>query len=64
MYVAASFVAASRVQADKHYSRDVIAGAALGIVSAHLVTQRSNRLGAAIALTPRGVALALRSSWR
>jgi len=32
-YVAASYVAYSRVQADKHFVEDVIAGAAIGIFS-------------------------------
>lgn len=32
-YIAATYVAYSRVEADKHYVEDVVAGAAIGIVS-------------------------------
>jgi membrane-associated phospholipid phosphatase len=32
-YVAATFVAYSRVDSDRHYTRDVIAGAAIGVAS-------------------------------
>jgi len=35
-YLAASLVAYSRVQADEHYTRDVLAGAAIGIGSSYL----------------------------
>ena len=38
-YVAATFVAYSRVESDQHYTRDVIAGAAIGIVSSYLFTE-------------------------
>ena len=38
-YVAATFVAYSRVNSDQHYTRDVIAGAAIGIVSGYLFTE-------------------------
>jgi membrane-associated phospholipid phosphatase len=38
-YIAATFVAYSRVESDQHYTRDVIAGAAIGIVSGYLFTQ-------------------------
>jgi PAP2 superfamily len=34
-YAAASFVAWSRVEADKHYTHDVLAGAAIGILANH-----------------------------
>lgn len=37
-YAAAAFVGYSRVEADKHYTHDVIAGAALGVVSSFLFT--------------------------
>ena len=37
-YVAATFVAYSRVESDQHYTRDVIAGAVIGIVSSYLFT--------------------------
>jgi membrane-associated phospholipid phosphatase len=38
-YAAASFVAYSRVEAREHYAHDVIAGAAIGIVSSYIFTK-------------------------
>jgi membrane-associated phospholipid phosphatase len=38
-YVVATFVAYSRVESDEHYTRDVIAGAAIGIGSSYLFAQ-------------------------
>lgn len=38
-YALASFVAYSRVEADQHYARDVIAGAAIGVVSSFIFTR-------------------------
>jgi membrane-associated phospholipid phosphatase len=38
-YVAATFVAYSRVESKQHYMQDVIAGAAIGIGSSYLFTQ-------------------------
>ncbi len=37
-YGLASFVAYSRVESDKHYAKDVIAGAAIGIASSYIFT--------------------------
>lgn len=37
-YLAASFVGWSRVEADQHYIEDVLAGAAIGIVSSYIFT--------------------------
>jgi len=37
-YAAATFVAWSRVYSDHHYTRDVIAGAALGVVGSYIFT--------------------------
>ena len=37
-YIAATYVAYSRVEADKHYVEDVVAGAAIGIVSSFVFT--------------------------
>src|SRR5437016_13012973 len=39
-YAAASFVAYSRVESREHYPHDVIAGAAIGIVSSYIFTRR------------------------
>jgi hypothetical protein len=44
-YVAASFVAWSRVEADKHYTHDVLAGAAIGILANHDFWRRNTRVG-------------------
>jgi membrane-associated phospholipid phosphatase len=38
-YLAATFVAYSRVDAEQHYTRDVIAGAVIGIGSSYLFTE-------------------------
>ena len=38
-YVLASFVAYSRVEANQHYTHDVLAGAAIGIISSTLFTR-------------------------
>lgn len=38
-YAAASFVAYSRVEANEHYPHDVIAGAAIGIISSYIFTK-------------------------
>lgn len=38
-YIAATFVGYSRVEADKHYTEDVLAGAALGIMSSFYFTK-------------------------
>lgn len=38
-YVAATFVAVSRVEAKDHYVHDVLAGAAIGIVSSYIFTR-------------------------
>ncbi len=37
-YLAASFVGWSRIEADKHYFGDVLAGAAIGVASTYLFT--------------------------
>jgi len=41
-YAAASFVAYSRVEAREHYPHDVIAGAAIGIISSYIFTRPYN----------------------
>jgi membrane-associated phospholipid phosphatase len=38
-YALASFVAYSRVESRQHYAHDVIAGAALGIISSYIFTR-------------------------
>lgn len=44
-YLAAGFVAWSRVKADKHYTHDVVAGAAIGILANHDFWQRASAPG-------------------
>ena len=44
-YLAASFVGYSRVQADKHFTHDVLAGAAIGILANHDFWSRKTRVG-------------------
>jgi membrane-associated phospholipid phosphatase len=46
-YAGASFVAYSRVYAEKHYVEDVLAGAAIGIVAAEVFTTPRNKLAVA-----------------
>jgi len=41
-YIAATFVGWSRVEANKHYVSDVLAGAALGAFSSYFFTERKN----------------------
>jgi membrane-associated phospholipid phosphatase len=43
-YAGATFVAYSRVYADKHYVEDVLAGAAIGIVASEIFTTPRNNL--------------------
>lgn len=38
-YAAASFVAYSRVESREHYAHDVVAGAAIGILSSFILTK-------------------------
>jgi membrane-associated phospholipid phosphatase len=38
-YIVATFVAYSRVESDQHYTHDVVAGAAIGIMSSYLFTK-------------------------
>lgn len=43
-YLAATFVAYSRVESDEHYTRDVLAGAAIGVLSSYMFTSSFNNL--------------------
>ena len=47
-YAGATFVAYSRVHADKHYVEDVVAGAAIGIIASEIFTTPRNN----VALSP------------
>jgi len=46
-YLAAGFVGWSRVESKRHYTRDVLAGAAIGILANHDFWRRKTRLGIA-----------------
>lgn len=48
-YLAASFVGWSRVYSDNHYTRDVLAGAAIGVVSSYIFTDAYTK---GVAVTP------------
>jgi len=41
-YVAATYVGYSRVHSNQHYTRDVVAGAAVGIISSYFFTKKYN----------------------
>lgn len=63
LYGAASLTALARVQADKHYWQDTIAGGALGYAWAEYFTE--TRAGGRISLLPtaRGVTVGWQRSW-
>jgi membrane-associated phospholipid phosphatase len=60
-YAVASYVAASRVQTDRHYASDVIFGAAIGLVSGRSITFGSQRFLFEPSASQHGAGLAL--SW-
>jgi membrane-associated phospholipid phosphatase len=54
-YAAASYVAAARLQANRHFLSDVVFGAAVGMVSAHAATLgEKHRLAAFPSIAPGG----------
>lgn len=59
-YAGATFVAASRVQANAHYVHDVIAGAALGILGTYLTTMPYNDGTIAITFDTQGAGIIYR----
>lgn len=63
-YLAASYVANSRVEAREHRWRDVVAGAATGILTTRYLTDSAGgpRLGASFA--PRSIYLSLQQSFK
>ena len=63
-YVAATLVGYSRVRADEHYWKDVIAGAALGIASSYYFTDKESRWGKfSVLASPRAVHAQVSASW-
>lgn len=51
-YLAATLVGLSRLDADRHYLSDVVAGAAIGYIVGRTVTRRSDREDGPLAWTP------------
>jgi membrane-associated phospholipid phosphatase len=62
-YVAAGFTAVSRIHADRHFVEDVVAGAAIGIASAFLLTSERQRVVAAPFVEPGAYGLAVSATW-
>lgn len=62
-YGLAAFVAYSRVEADKHYSRDVLAGAAIGMASSYLFTSTNLQLNLSAEAVPGYYGVRLTQTW-
>jgi membrane-associated phospholipid phosphatase len=62
-YAAASFVAYSRVEADQHYTRDVVAGAAIGILSSFLFTDPYQKVHVQLTGDSRRAGINLSFAW-
>lgn len=62
-YAGAAFVGYSRVEADKHYVEDVLAGAALGILSAHFQVEPRGGVVITPMLGDDAIGLALHARW-
>ena len=54
-YLAAAFVGWSRVYSDNHYTRDVVAGAAIGVVSSYIFTDAYTNEVAVTPIAENGV---------
>lgn len=62
-YALASFVAYSRVESDKHYGKDVVAGAAIGIASSFIFTTPNPKFNLSAEVAPRYYGVRLAQSW-
>jgi membrane-associated phospholipid phosphatase len=62
-YVTASFVGYSRVEADRHYWHDVLAGAAIGIASSYLFTKPDQRVNVSIIGDHEYIGMRLSRNW-
>lgn len=62
-YGLASFVAYSRVEANQHYVRDVLAGAAIGIASSYLFTSPRQSVTLQAAVAPGYYGFRLTKAW-
>jgi membrane-associated phospholipid phosphatase len=62
-YVAASFVAYSRVDSRQHYSRDVVAGALVGVLSSYVFTHPFEGATLTPCAVDGGLGLQISGSW-
>lgn len=62
-YIAATYVGYSRVQSNQHYTRDVVAGAAIGIISSYFFTKKYTGLTVTPYTYVGGVGLQLNSKF-
>jgi len=62
-YAAAAFVGYSRVEAKRHHTSDVVAGAALGIAGNLVFTRRYAHVAVHPTLQARGAGLAIEVGW-
>lgn len=62
-YVVATFVGYSRVEAERHWTSDVIAGGAIGIAGNLLFTRRYSGVTVAPTAVPGGMGFALEIRW-
>jgi len=62
-YGLASFVAYSRVEADKHYFHDVLAGATIGMASSYFFTTANQKVNLSAEAAPGYYGLRLTQSW-
>ena len=64
LYAGAAFVGYSRVHARRHYWRDVIAGAALGITVSWVTATPRNQSGVAFWVAPDSAMISYTTTWR
>jgi hypothetical protein len=62
-YIAATYVGYSRVQSNQHYTRDVIAGAAVGIISSYFMTTKYKGFSIAPYAVADGVGIQINSQF-
>ena len=62
-YIAASYVAWSRVDADQHFTGDVLAGAALGIATTYYFTRPRKDVIVQLAFSERFYGLTIEKRW-
>jgi membrane-associated phospholipid phosphatase len=62
-YAVATFVGYSRVEANRHWTSDVVAGAAIGIASNLVLTRRWEKVAVYPTLQARGAGIAIEVRW-